>query len=163
MNLVQILLLNFIINIIKIETSHIHRDINASEASIIHEIIAEFRNKRDSTVIKTEKKDPLTTPPRSLNDIQNPPEPLKHYDREIHESDILKYCVKHDRIHAYKVPKFMITEEKFSCHEKYIEIHYEYYDDSKITLNMKKGFISNDSNCIFERQEPNLNCKKIKR
>ena len=151
MNLLQIVLLNFIINIIKIETSHIHRDINASEASIIHEIIAEFRNKRDSTVIKTEKKDPLTTPPRSLNDIQNPPEPLKHYDREIHESDILKYCVKHDRIHAYKVPKFMITEEKFSCHEKYIEIH-KYSE----TLEFNAYQIEIESNRIEpNRNEPN--------
>lgn len=127
MNLLQIVLLNVIVKIIKIDTSHMHRDINASESSIIHEIIADFRNKRDSNVIKTEKKDPLTTLPRSVNDIQNPPEALKHYDREIHESDILKYCVKNDRIHAYKVPKFVITEEKFSCHDKNIEIHYEYY------------------------------------
>jgi hypothetical protein len=117
MNLLQIVLLNVILKIIKIDTSHI----------IINEIIADFRNKRDSNVIKTEKKDPLTTLPRSVNDIQNPPEALKHYDRMIHESDILKYCVKNDRIHAYKVPKFVITEEKFSCHDKNIEIHYEYY------------------------------------
>ena len=66
-----LLLLNVILKIIKIDTSHIHRDINASESSIIHEIIVDFRNKRDSNVIKTEKKDPLTTLPRSLRIHQN--------------------------------------------------------------------------------------------
>ncbi len=80
-----------------------------------------------------------------------PQKPLKHYDREIHESDILKYCVKHDRIHAYKVPKFMITEEKFSCHEKYIEIH-KYSHHYSETLEFNAYQIEIESNRIESKR-----------
>ena len=110
--------------------------------------------------INEETDEPPPPPPpavQTLDDIEN----IKYHTKKPIYTTVILYCPPGKNI---KIQRFKITERDFSCHNKHIEIYFEYVENG---IKLKKGYLTqNDTDstrCITEYQETSKKCHKIRR
>jgi len=86
----------------------------------------------------------------------------------IYQSSILQHCEPEKKL-SYYINNFVVIEEDYDCADRYILIHYEYYDHNS-KYHEKKGYLlpyqqlaSTNGICVQPQQKQSSNCPLVKK